>query len=66
MTGEIAVGRSPEVATRTAGGKIYVANSGSGSVSVIDAGSDRVLTTIAKVGKHPWALASFNGYKHCH
>ena len=66
VTGEIAVGRSPEVATRTAGGKIYVANSGSGSVSVIDAGSDRVLTTITKVGKYPWALASFNGYNYCH
>jgi YVTN family beta-propeller protein len=66
VTGEIAVGRSPEVATRTASGKIYVANSGSGSVSVIDAGSDRVLKTISKVGKHPWALASFNGYNYCH
>jgi YVTN family beta-propeller protein len=66
VTGEIAVGGSPEVATRTAGGKIYVANSGSGSVSVIDAGSDRVVTTIANVGTHPWALASFNGYNYCH
>src|SRR5262245_25831860 len=66
VTGEIAVGRSPEVATRTAGGKIYVANSGSGSVSVIDATTDRVVTTLTKVGKHPWALASFNGYNYCH
>jgi YVTN family beta-propeller protein len=66
VTGEIPVGRSPEVATRTAGGKIYVANSGSASVSVIDAGTDRVVTTIANVGKHPWALASFNGYNYCH
>jgi YVTN family beta-propeller protein len=66
VMGEIPVGTSPEVATRTAGGKVYVANSGSGTVSVIDPGCDRVVTTIPEVGKHPWSLASFNGYNYCH
>lgn len=66
LSREIAVGKSPEVATRTANGKVYVANSGSGDVSVIDTATDQVVTTIQNVGKHPWALASFNGYNYCH
>jgi YVTN family beta-propeller protein len=66
VAGEIPVGTSPEVATRTAGGKVYVANSGSGTVSIIDTATDRVVTTIPEVGKHPWSLASFHGYNYCH
>ena len=63
---EIPVGTSLEVATRTAGGKIYVANSGSGDVSVIDPATDRIVTTIPEVGQHPWSLASLHGYNYCH
>ncbi len=63
---EIAVGKTPEVPTRTVGGKVYVTNSGSGDVTVIDTKTDQVVTTIQSVGRYPWAAASFGGYNYCH
>ncbi len=44
----------------------YTRSANGGNVSVIDTGSDRVVTTIPEVGKHPWSLASFHGYNYCH
>ncbi len=53
----IAVGRAPiAIAVNAATGRVYVANHDSGSVSVVDGNSDRVLATIP-VDKLPYSIA---------
>jgi len=54
---EVAVGKAPvSVAVDAVAGRIYVANSGDGTVSAIDGVSQRVVATVA-VGAHPYSIA---------
>jgi YVTN family beta-propeller protein len=54
---QVKVGAGPvSIATSDATGRAYVANAGDGTVSVIDGGSDSVVTTIP-VGSHPYSIA---------
>ena len=59
----IAVGRAPNcLVVDTAVNRIYVANAGSGDVSVIDGATDRVVKTLPGE-QHPYAIA-FNSALH--
>ncbi len=54
----IAVDQSPMgIVTSPDGGKIYIANSGAGNISVIDTGVNRVINTIDNFGYSPAELA---------
>jgi YVTN family beta-propeller protein len=54
----VAVGTSPvSLAVNTATGRVYVANAGDGSVSVLDPDSDAVVATLP-VGLHPYSIAA--------
>ncbi len=52
----ITVGTSPSAVVATSNGKVYVANSGSGTVSVISTSTNKVTKTI-QVGSSPQGLA---------
>jgi YVTN family beta-propeller protein len=54
----IPVGRAPvSIAVDAASGRTYVANSGDGTLTIIDGTADKVLATVA-VGPHPYSLAA--------
>ena len=57
-TRRVAVGKAPiAVAALPELNRVYVVNTGSNSISVIDGAQDRVITTI-KGGSHPYTLAA--------
>lgn len=57
VTAAIAVGKNPRrVAISGDGQKVYVANAGDNSISVIDIASNRVQSTIERAGKEPGSL----------
>jgi YVTN family beta-propeller protein len=54
----VKVGTAPvSIAVDSVLGRAYVANSGDGTVSIIDGTSDKVLATVA-VGAHPYSIAA--------
>jgi YVTN family beta-propeller protein len=54
----IAVGSAPvSVAVNSANGRVYVANAGDGTVSVLDPDSDAVIAAVP-VGPHPYSIAA--------
>jgi YVTN family beta-propeller protein len=54
----VKVGAAPvSIAVNSVNGRVYVANSGDGSVSVLDGTSDAVVATIP-VGSHPYSIAT--------
>ena len=61
------VGLNPETGAMTADGKrMYIANSGSNNVTVIDVEKSTVITTIQNVGRAPWAVEIAGGASFCH
>jgi YVTN family beta-propeller protein len=54
----VSVGAAPvSIAVNGANGRVYVANAGDGTVSVIDGHSDAVVATVL-VGSHPYSIAA--------
>jgi YVTN family beta-propeller protein len=54
----VKVGAAPvSIAVNSASGRVYVANAGDGTVSVIDGKSDLVMATIP-IGSHPYSIAA--------
>jgi YVTN family beta-propeller protein len=54
----VEVGTAPvSIAVDSVSGRAYVANSGDGTVSIVDGISDKVLATVA-VGAHPYSIAA--------
>jgi YVTN family beta-propeller protein len=54
----VKVGSAPvSVAVNSASGRVYVANAGDGTVSVLDGKSDAVVATIP-IGSHPYSIAA--------
>ncbi|MGA7155447.1 MAG: YncE family protein [Acidobacteriaceae bacterium] len=57
-TARVTVGSGPvSIAVDRASGKVYIANSGDGTVSVLDGATDAVLATIP-VGANPYSIAA--------
>jgi YVTN family beta-propeller protein len=54
----VRVGAAPvSIAVNSANGRVYVANAGDGTVSVLDGKSDSVMATIP-IGSHPYSIAA--------
>jgi YVTN family beta-propeller protein len=54
----VRVGAAPvSIAVNTASGRVYVANAGDGTVTVLDGASDEVVATVP-VGPHPYSIAA--------
>ena len=54
----VKVGAAPvSIAVNSVNGRVYVANAGDGTVSVLDGTSDAIVTTIP-VGSHPYSIAA--------
>ena len=61
---QVKVGSAPvSIAVNTINGKVYVANAGDGTVTVLDGNSDAIAATVP-VGSHPYSVAvnSVTGY----
>jgi YVTN family beta-propeller protein len=58
QTSRVKVGAEPvSIAVNETNGRVYVANAGDGTVTVLDGNSDEVLATIP-VGSHPYSIAA--------
>ena len=57
-TRRVGVGAAPvSIAVNAINGRVYVANAGDGTVSVLDGASDALLATVA-IGSHPYSIAA--------